>query len=44
MARDQFAALLPIIERVQGPEHPYTLTTRNDLAGWAGQAGDAEQV
>ena len=27
-ARDQFAALLPIRERVLGPEHPDTLTTR----------------
>ena len=27
-ARDQFAALLPVRERVQGAEHPDTLTTR----------------
>ncbi len=40
-ARDQVAALLPIRERVQGPEHPDTLTTRHDLASWTGQARDA---
>jgi Domain of unknown function (DUF4062) len=40
-ARDQFAALLPIVERVLGPEHPRTLTTRAGLARWAGEAGDA---
>ena len=27
-ARDQFAALLPVRERVLGPEHPDTLTAR----------------
>ena len=40
-ARDQLAALLPIRERVLGPEHPDTLTTRHELARWTGQAGDA---
>ena len=35
---DQFAALLPIRQRVLGPEHPATLTTR---ARWTGEAGDA---
>jgi len=40
-ARDQFAALLSIRERVLGPEDPYTLTTRSMLARWTGQAGDA---
>ena len=40
-ARDQLAALLPIRERVLGPEHPDTLTTRNQLARWTGEAGDA---
>jgi hypothetical protein len=40
-ARDQFAALLPIIERVLGPEHPQTLITRAHLARWTGGAGDA---
>ena len=40
-ARDQFAALLPIMERVIDAEHPGTLTTRGDLANWTGPAGDA---
>jgi hypothetical protein len=40
-ARDQYAALLPIRERVQGPDHPHTLATRNQLASWTGEAGDA---
>ena len=39
--RDQFAALLPIRERVLGAEHPHTLSTRDHLARWTGQAGDA---
>ena len=29
-----------MIERVLGPEHPHTLTTRGNLASWTGQAGD----
>ena len=37
-ARDQYAALLPIRERVLGPEHPETLTTRQNLAHWTEQA------
>jgi hypothetical protein len=40
-ARDQYAAALPIIERVQGPEHPDILKARVDLARWTGVAGDA---
>ena len=40
-ARDQFAALLPVSERVLGAEHPDTLTTRANLAYWTGEAGDA---
>ena len=39
-ARDQFAALLPVFERVLGPEHPDTLYIRHSLARWTGQAGD----
>ena len=39
--RDQFAALLPIVERVLGAEHPLTLIARGNLARWTGQAGDA---
>jgi hypothetical protein len=40
-ARDQLAVLLPIDERVLGPEHPETLTARCNLALWTGEAGDA---
>jgi hypothetical protein len=40
-ARDQYAALLPICERVLGPEHPLTLTIRVNLALWTGRVGDA---
>jgi hypothetical protein len=39
-ARDQYAALVPIRERVQGPEHPETVITRNNLARWTAAAGD----
>ena len=38
-ARDQFAALLPVIERVSGAQHPDTLTARANLARWTGEAG-----
>ncbi|MGW2363679.1 tetratricopeptide repeat protein [Streptomyces phaeofaciens] len=34
------AELLPVRERVLGPEHPYTLITRHELAYWQGKAGD----
>jgi len=37
-ARDRYAALLPIYERVLGAEHPETLATRHSLADWTGQA------
>ena len=40
-ARDQFAALLPVRERVLGAEHPDTLATRADLARVTELAGDA---
>jgi hypothetical protein len=33
-ARDQLAALLPILERVLGPEHPETLVARRQHAYW----------
>jgi hypothetical protein len=36
-ARDQYAALLPIQERVLGAEHPDTLHSRRHLAYWTGQ-------
>jgi len=35
------AALLPVQERVSGPEHPETLATRHYLAWLTGRAGDA---
>ena len=40
-ARDQFAVLLPIQERVMGSEHPRALADRGGLAIWTGAAGDA---
>jgi hypothetical protein len=40
-ARDLFAELLPVEERVLGPHHPNTLAARNNLAHWTGQAGDS---
>jgi hypothetical protein len=39
-ARDQYAALLRVRERVLGPEHPDTLSTRHNLASWTGEAGN----
>ncbi|NAS27379.1 tetratricopeptide repeat protein [Herbidospora sp. NEAU-GS84] len=41
-AREQFATLLPIRERVLGALHRDTLTTRANLAYWSGEAGDAD--
>ena len=43
-ARDQFAAVLPIEERILGLEHPDTLTTRDNLAYWTGRAGNAAEA
>ena len=40
-ARDQFAALLPIVARVLGAECPETLAARVEVARWTGEAGDA---
>ena len=40
-ARDQFAALLPISERVLGPEHPDALSAGHELACWTEQAAAA---
>jgi hypothetical protein len=37
-ARDQYAALLPVRERVSGAEHPATLTARGHLGYWTGEA------
>ena len=39
-ARDQYAALLPVLERVLGREHPDTLAVRADLAYWTEKARD----
>jgi hypothetical protein len=39
-ACDQFAALLPLRERVSGAKHPHTLNARANLAHWTGQAGN----
>jgi hypothetical protein len=39
-ARDQYAALLPVLKRVLGPEHPDVLSARAELASWTGQAGN----
>ena len=39
-ARDGYAALVPLYERVLGPEHPDTLVIRRKLAYWMGLAGD----
>lgn len=38
--RDQYAALLPVIERVSGAEHPDSLAARGNLASWTGRASD----
>ncbi|WP_219471126.1 tetratricopeptide repeat protein [Nonomuraea rhizosphaerae] len=40
-ARDQFAALLPVRERVQSAEHPHVLTARHNLAHYTGLTGNA---
>ena len=37
-ARDQLAALLPVIARVFGPEHPETQEVQDNLAHWTGEA------
>jgi Tetratricopeptide repeat len=39
-ARDQYAALLPVMVEILGAEHPDTLTARASLASFTGQAGD----
>ena len=41
-ARDQYAALLPIMERVLGPGYPETLAARDSLAYWSQKADGAE--
>jgi hypothetical protein len=36
----EFEALLADRERVLGPDHPSTLTTRDELAAWQDKASD----
>jgi hypothetical protein len=38
VGRDMLAGLLPVRERVLGPDHPDTLTTRRQLAYWTEKA------
>ncbi|MEU8007685.1 FxSxx-COOH system tetratricopeptide repeat protein [Catellatospora sp. NPDC049111] len=40
-AADYYQRLHQTAHQRLGPDHPDTLTTRNDLADWIGQAGDA---
>jgi hypothetical protein len=42
-ARDQYATLLPVKERVPGVEHPDTLATRANLAARTQQAEGSHQ-
>jgi hypothetical protein len=41
-ARDQWAALVPVRERVLGAEHPDTLAARASLAHWTRRAQNPE--
>ena len=36
--------LLPDRQRVLGPDHPDTLTTRNNIAAWTGEGGDPREA
>ncbi|WP_069167331.1 tetratricopeptide repeat protein [Nocardia altamirensis] len=38
--RDRWAAWLPLFVATAGPDHPDTLTTRNNLAHWRTESGD----
>ncbi|MFE5797108.1 tetratricopeptide repeat protein [Streptomyces sp. NPDC056503] len=40
-ARDHYQHLHTTAHRLLGPDHPDTLATRNNLAGWQGETGDA---
>jgi len=40
-ARDLFAEVLAIEERVLGPEHPHTLATRKSLHYWTERANES---
>jgi len=42
-ARDQFAALLPVMERISGPENPDILAARGNLACWTRKTESAEE-
>jgi Tetratricopeptide repeat len=35
---------LPLRRRIQGDDHPGTLTTRGNIAGWVGECGDAARA
>jgi Tetratricopeptide repeat len=39
-ARDEFAVLASLCERLLGAEHPDTLAARHNLAYWTGETGD----
>ena len=39
-----FAELLPDMERVPGRDHPNTLRTRDNIAAWTGEVGDAREA
>jgi len=43
-ARDQYAALLPIRERVLGAGHPETIAARTNLAQWSQQANGCADI
>jgi hypothetical protein len=38
-ARDQFAALLPVLDRIFGAERPQSLVARGNLARWISRLG-----
>jgi hypothetical protein len=42
-ARDQYAELLPVSERVLGPKHPHVLADRSHLTYWTKKAGDSSR-
>jgi hypothetical protein len=42
VARDLYAALIPVVKRVSGTEHPDTLAARNGLAYWTSRAHEHE--
>ena len=38
-ARNQYAALLPVLDRIDGPQHRRTIAVRTELENWTTQAG-----